>query len=272
REAISLPPDSWALDALPDRSGSLWIAIGPVPRQGPARLARVVAGTEIVWREIPGSNAAGDLHLVPRRRAPPFIVSASGAWTASPGGGATRIATWSVDGYGFYAATARARADGGLTVLAPTFDTCGSADVLEALVELRAGGRRLTTRRWTGRRLGHRTPALAADGSIYRWFRDAGGACTLETASDASSATRGEACDVLVRHNGERTVAVVDDGGVVRLVRRKPGAPSRIDLGHLERTEHAVDVTPDHRGGALVLTADGRVVRFSGGTGLVLPI
>ncbi|HTE52965.1 MAG TPA: hypothetical protein VK698_19065, partial [Kofleriaceae bacterium] len=46
REAISLPPDSWALDALPDRSGSLWIAIGPVPRQGPARLARVVAGTE----------------------------------------------------------------------------------------------------------------------------------------------------------------------------------------------------------------------------------
>lgn len=269
-ETIVLPPDSWVLDALPDRSGAVWIAIGPIPRRGPVRLGRAVAGIETAWRETAGTDAVGELHLVPRRRGPPLLVDASGAWRIAGDGVASRVASWSVDGYGFHAASARATPDGGVDVLAPTFDTCGSTDVLEGLVELGARGGRVTTRAWAADRLGYRAPALAADGTIYRWFRDARGACTIERGSAATAASPGEACDVMVRHDGRRTVAVIDGGRVVRLGRA--GASRAIELGRLDPADAALDVSPDHRGGAIVLLADGRVIRFRGGAGQVLAL
>jgi hypothetical protein len=274
REPIALPPGYRVLDALPDRSGATWIAIAPVPRFGPARLGLVVPGDETVWREIPDTENIGRLHLVPRRGGTPHLVASSGAWRALDRGGARRIATWSVDDYGFYAASARVGPDGAVTLLAPTFNTCQSADRLEALVEVRARGGRVTSRDWAAERLGYTAPALTADGTIYRWFRDARDTCTLEIGSHASSATDGDACTVLVRHDGVRTVAVVDDDRVVRLGRpgRRPGPSSTIELGHLGPDDVAVDVSPDHRGGALVLLADGRVVRFAGGAGRALPL
>ena len=259
-ESIPVPDGSWVLDALPDRDGAVWIAIGPIPREGPARLGRAFAGAETEWRELRGSSAASDLHFVPRRRAQPVLIGPDGAWTTSRSGAASRMATWSLDGYGFYAATARLGSGGALTVLAPAFNTCGSADILEGVVELHARGARFTTRAWAPRRLGYRTPALGADGAIYRWFRDDRGRCTLETAG--AGATRGNACDALVRHNGETTVAVIDQERVVRLER--PGGRASVDLGRLDPADQAVDVSPDQNGGALVLMTDGRVVRFGG--------
>ena len=266
REPIALPPDSWVLDALPHRSGAIWIAIGPIPRVGPARIALLVPGDEPVWRDVPGSDAAGELHLVPRRRGSPLLLTGSGAWRLLDRGGLRRIAAWSVDGYGFHAASARVSPDGGVTVLAPTFDTCGSVDVLESLVELRARGGRVTSRRWAAHRLGYRAPALAADGTVYRWFRDARGVCTIEAGSHPGGATAGAACDVAVRHDGRTTVAVVDDGRVLRLGRpaRRRGPPPAIELGRLDPADASIDVSPDHGGGALVLMADGRVIRFPG--------
>lgn len=273
-ELVALPPDSWVLDALPERSGAIWIAINPVEREGPARLGLVVPGAETVWRDIPDTEGAGGLHLVPRRSGTPLLVAASGAWLVLGRGGARRIATWSVDVHGFYAASAWVGPDDGLTVLAPTFNTCQTADRLEALVELRARGGRVTSRAWAADRLGYTAPALAADGTIYRWFRDARDVCTLEIASHRGSAAAGDPCTVQVRHDGARTVAVFDRDRVVRLERpaRRRGPPGMIELGRLGPGDRAIDVAPDHRGGALVLLADGRVVRFAGGSGQPLPL
>ena len=246
-------PGGWILDVA-FVGDAAYIARGE-PREGPVRLSRHSerSTTETI---VPDSSAMSDARLLVIRDQL-WLFTAEGVWRR-PAGRSQRIAGWDFDSYAFYAASI-APTPQGFKVLWPTFNTCQSADRLEGYRTFhvtRAGDVRhadqgIETARW-----------LAADGRTYVDTTTTAGRCSLAM---EVGGTRRHVLDVLapwcdwqLEHNGRFTVVVLDR----QVYRLHEGVATRL-RGRLPGNSRLEAFQPDHRGRALVLFADGTVMRFS---------
>ena len=251
----------WILDVHLTATGEALLATSAVPRGGPILVTRLGSDPP-VEREIVGSQGMSDVRFVEGRNGRLAIVTSSGAFMSGDEGRTfTPFASWDVDVYGFYAASARVTPEGGVEVLAPTFNTCSSSDFLEELTHLRArpGGR---TRARAVPLVSASFPIVAqlgADGELVTLTRR-GDSCVLRVSTEGGARDVRRAvpdCSLLAQTGLRFTLAVLGER-VVRIT----GLSSSV-LGALGSTESARDITPDARGRALVLLDDGRVVRYS---------
>lgn len=253
--AVPLLRERWILDAVIDDERHLWVALGPSPRGGPVHVLRY-GDAQPADLTVQGAESAQEVHLLSAR---------SGIHLATPGGlwtldarGAKQVTSWSPDSYGFYAATFVHGASG-WRVLAPTFNTCSSADRLESLALLSVGPGGAIERRAVSLPSGGLDRAwLGADG----WHYATG--CDGDTAVLAGSAQgrgwpplhreRSVRCTHDLLQNGRFTIVLLGETLV------------RVEAGRVERLGRSSTIEsyyPDRRGRALVLNTDGSLVRFS---------
>jgi hypothetical protein len=154
-----------------------------VPRGGPIVIERFTRGASApVERAVAGSGGLSDAWFLEGDGRLALVTSAGAFISDDEGASFVPLAAWEADAYAFYAASGRVTADGGVEVLAPTFNTCGSSDILEELTLLsarpraRAAGAR-PVRVFDGPGLPW-TATLMADGGIITLV-DRGGACVL---------------------------------------------------------------------------------------------
>lgn len=257
-----LPASRWILDAHVTGAGDVLLASTDVPRGGPIVIGRFAPGAAApVEVEVAGSEGLSDVRFL-EGDARLALVTSARAFVSDDGGRSfAALAEWEVDTYAFYASSGRVTADGGVDVLAPTFNTCGSSDILEELTRLfarpRAGAARARPVRFASADLPS-VATLMADGGLLTLVRR-GDDCVLRarTSAGARDLRRAPECWLLTATNQRFTVALVG-----ARVLRVAGLSSRV-LGVLPNTDAADDITPDARGRALVLLDDGRVVRYA---------
>jgi hypothetical protein len=242
--------------------GTLVIAREERSRRSVVRVTRVEAGTR---KDVMIQNFATPVNLRFASSGEQVVLAGPYAVFRSHDGGRSwaSAARWRADGYAFYAASMWLRADGDLEILAPVFNTCGSSDLLEDLQRWKLAADGASSRAmlsfekletpWTA--------FLGRHGFLYTTTIDERG-CSLRVHADNATQTletveRG-ACYVAGNDNGRFTVFQFGS----RLYRAGGGSLTALGDGG----PGIVDVYPDHRGRALVLYGDGRLLRY-GATG-----
>lgn len=258
----ALPASRWILDAHVTAVGDVLLASTNVPRGGPIVIGRFVPGAAgPVEVEVAGSEGLSDARFLEGDVRLALVTSARAFVSDDGGRSFAPLAEWEADVYAFYASSGRVTGDGGVEVLAPTFNTCGSSDILEELTRLsarpRARGVRATPVRFASADFPSAATLMADGGLLTLTRRD--GDCVLRARTPAGTRVlrRAPACWLLTATNRRFTVALAG-----AQVLRVAGLSSQV-LGVLPNTDAADDVTPDSRGRALVLLDDGRVVRYA---------
>lgn len=272
---VPWPADRWVLDVIVLDDGTMLVANAASGRQGPVIVTRIAAAgrSECVVRD---AGAGSDARFVasPRLAGPSStpaalaLVTAEGVYDSHDHGRSfARRAHFppSHDFYGFYAANATMGPTGRIELIWPTFSTCSSSDDLEAVARhsVRVDGRVESHRLHMDDLALPQAVALGQNGFLYSMHDDER-SCSLQAIGGQLQqplmrVRRDSMCALMLGQNTRHTVAVFND----RVIRLRE--LTAIQLGRLDDQELAVDVHPDHRGRALVLTDDGRVLRFSAG-------
>lgn len=256
--AVPVPPSSWILDAVLDDAQRLWAALGQ-PREGPVRIGRF-EGQKQSSVIVEGTSAVSEARLF-LAGGSVYLATPVGLWRVD-GPSAQRLATWSTDSYGFYAASL-ARSGSRWLLLVPTFNTCGSSDLLERLDLFESAPSGPVEQRTVPLPPGPLGQAwLGADGWRYGLGCDGGvGLIGRHRTGPGWPLLHREPapdCRYSLEQNGLFTIALFGKA----LVRVHEGRVER--LGVADRVADPVEAYyPDRRGRALVLHKDGTVVRYS---------
>jgi hypothetical protein len=239
--------------------GALLIAHEDPRGRGAAVVVRIVghAHHEVVLAGLPNASQTHFAVNGPRVA----VVNAAGAFLSNDGGRTfAPAARWkTMDGYAFYAASLWLGADGALEALAPGFNTCGSSDLLEDLTRVRMDPDGAVTRAALSfEKLADPSSAwLGPYGYLYTTARGEG-TCALRAHAPGMTSVLASVpeddCWITGGSNG-RFAALALGSRIYRV-----GA-SAVHLG--DGDARISDITPDSHGRALVLYADGRVVRYA---------
>lgn len=165
-----------------------------------------------------------------------------------------------LEAYGFARASVRIGARASFEILSPIFDTCGPTDPLEALTHVRvdrAGHVSVSEPRITwgdGSRVAH--AFLGPTGERYDLESTSEATCRVRTHEGTPLQTFGP-CGRFVVGSSSRHTVVLNGVRVLRL----RGAHA-VSLGEVPPQVDAVDIRPDSRGRALVLSMDGALYRL----------